>query len=108
MQLFIKLNVNARDDKKCKTCGIKYKGCGCFPGKRSFFNIYKFTNHDINKFILLLSKGVYPYKYMDDWENLIEKNLNMEDIIDEDYRHAKSVCKEFKTRNLGYNNDLYV
>ena len=45
---------------------------------------------------------------MDDWENLIEKNLNMEDIIDEDYRHAKSVCKEFKTRNLGYNNDLHV
>ena len=42
------------------------------------------------------------------WENLIEKNLNMEDIIDEDYRHAKSVCKEFKTRNLGYNNDLHV
>ena len=30
-----------------------------------FANIYEFYNGDINKFILLLRKGVYPYKYMD-------------------------------------------
>ena len=28
-------------------------------------NIYEFCNGDLNKFILLLRKGVYPYKYMD-------------------------------------------
>ena len=28
-----------------------------------------FSNNDINKFILLLQKSVYPYEYMDDWEN---------------------------------------
>ena len=31
-----------------------------------FCNTYKFSNHDSNKFILLLRKGIYPYEYMDD------------------------------------------
>ena len=29
-----------------------------------FANTYEFCNEDINKFILLLRKGVYPYEYM--------------------------------------------
>ena len=28
---------------------------------KRFANIYEFCNEDINKFILLLRKGVYPY-----------------------------------------------
>ena len=32
-----------------------------------FANTYQFCNGDLNKFILLLRKGVYPYKYMDSW-----------------------------------------
>ena len=52
----------------------------------------------------MMQKGVYPYKYMDDWKNLNktplpEKDfysiLNKEDITDADYKHAKSVSKEF-------------
>ena len=27
-------------------------------------------NGDLNKFILLLRKGVYPYGYMDSWQRL--------------------------------------
>ena len=64
-----------------------------------FANIYEFYNGDLNKFILLLRKGVYPYEYMDSWERFNEismpdkeafhSNLNMEDITDVDYRHAK-------------------
>ena len=33
--------------------------------KRTIFNRYKFSNHDNNKFILLLRNGVYPYECMD-------------------------------------------
>ena len=32
----------------------------------------------------------------------------MEDITDEDYVHAKRVCKDFEIKNLGEYHDLYV
>ena len=83
-----------------------------------FANIYEFYNGDLNKFILLLRKGVYPYEYMDNWEQFDETllpnkeafyhNLNMEDITDTDYRHANKVFKELKLKNLGEYHDLYV
>ena len=34
--------------------------------KKRLANTQKFSNHDINKFILLLQKGVYTYEYMND------------------------------------------
>ena len=55
---------------------------------------------------------------MDDWENFNEtslseieyfcSNLNMEDITDAYYPHAKRVCKDFEVKNLGEYHDLYV
>ena len=36
--------------------------------KKKFKNIFKFSNSDVNKFILLLRKAVYPYEYMDAWK----------------------------------------
>ena len=79
---------------------------------------YKFSNNDNHKFTFLLRKGVYPYEYMDDWEKFNETSLpekedfyshsNMEDITDADYAHAKRVCKDFETKNLGEYHDLYV
>ena len=36
---------------------------------------YKLCNGDHNKFVLLLTKGVYPYEYMDSWEKFNETTL---------------------------------
>ena len=57
-------------------------------------------------------------EYIDDWEKfnetpILEKedfylNLNMEDITDADYAHAKRVCKDFEKKNLGKSHHLYV
>ena len=83
-----------------------------------FANIYEFCNGDINKFTLLLRKGVYPYEYMDSWEKFNEtllpdkeafySNLNMEDITDVDRRHVKRVFKSLTNKNLGDYHDFYV
>ena len=121
-------------DKKCEIYGIKYKYCNCFLEytrfkddsteykclccnknyqhkfdeklKERFFDRYKFSNHNNNKFILLFQKGVYPYECMDDWKTFGETwlpeiedfycHLNMEDFTDADYIHAKRVCKILK------------
>ena len=74
-----------------------------------------YPNIDINKFILLLRKGVYPYEYMDSWERFNEtslpdkttfySSLNMEDITDVDHMDAKRVFKEVALRSLN-NKDL--
>ena len=37
-----------------------------------FANIYESCNGDLNKFILLLRKGVYPYEYIDRWQKFDE------------------------------------
>ena len=75
-------------------------------------------NGDLNKFILLLRKGVFPYEYMDSWERFNEtslpdkesfySNLNMEDISDVDYKHAKIVFKYLINKNFGDYHDLYI
>ena len=67
------------------------------PIKR-FANTYEFCNEDINKFIMLLRKGVYPYEYMDSWHRFNEtllpdkkascSKLSLEDITDKDYPDA--------------------
>ena len=78
---------------------------------------YKFCNNDLNKFVTLLRKGVYPYEYMDGWDRFNEtipskesfySNLTMENISETDYRHANNVFKTFKPNNLVDYHDLYV
>ena len=43
--------------------------------KKQFKNTFEFSNNDVNKFILILKKGVYPYEYMDEWEKFNETSL---------------------------------
>ena len=83
-----------------------------------FASKYNFCNGDINKFILLLRKGVYLYEYIDNWKRFDEKllpnkedfygSLHMEEITAVNYRLAKKVYKEFKMNNLGDYHGLYV
>ena len=126
------------DDKNCETCGIKYNYCDCFLEyihfdliddlieykclccnknylhkfdenlRELFFNTYKFSNNDNNKFILFQQKGVYPYEYMNDWQKFNETSLSgkedfyrhliMEYITDANHAHAKRVCKNFEIK----------
>ena len=44
-----------------------------------FYNTYQLCNKDLNKFALLLRKGVYPYEYMDSWNKFNESVLLVED-----------------------------
>ena len=72
---------------------------------RNFLITHQFCNGDLNKFALLLRKGVYPYEYIDSWEKINETSiphkeafyskLNLEDITDEDYGHVKKVWDVF-------------
>ena len=51
---------------------------------KKFPNIYQFCNGNINKFVSLLRKGVYTYKYMDSWERFDETILpNKKDFYSE-------------------------
>ena len=91
---------------RCFTCKKNYEKDFNKELIKRFANTYKFCNKDLNKFILLLRKGVYPYEYMDNWERFdgtllpnretFYSNLNMENITDTDYKHANKVFKEFK------------
>ena len=103
---------------RCFECKKNYKRDFNKELIKRFASIYEFCNEDINKFILSLTKGVYPYEYMDSWERFDEtllltdkkafySSLNIEDIADIDYRHANNVFKKFQLKNLGEYHDLF-
>ena len=101
---------------ECYNCKQRYRKKFNKELIKRFASTYEFCNNDLNKFVLLLRKLVYPYEYT--WEKFSEisspskkdfySNLNMEDISDVDYRHASNVFKVFKLDNLGDYHDLYV
>ena len=103
---------------KCFNCKTYYEKDFNKELIKRFASTYEFCNKDLNKFTLLLRKGVYTYEYMDNWERFNEtslpnkesfcSNLNMENIDDIDYRHGNNVFKRFKLKNLGEYHDLYA
>ena len=85
---------------------------------KRFYNTYNLCDNDINKFNLLLRKGIYSYEYMNSWKRFNEtelpskdklySTLNLEDISDDDYAHAINVLNTFNISNLAEYHDLYV
>ena len=81
-------NLSEINKKKCPTCKGKCEFIGfrnershyrckecrkiCTKSKdrliKKFLRIYKFCMGNLNKFVLLLRKDVYPYEYMDSWK----------------------------------------
>ena len=103
---------------ECIDCKKEYKKRLNKKLIERFSNVYEFCDYDINKFMVLLRKGVYPYEYMDEWDKFNEKklpckesfysNLTMEDISDTDYKHANNVFEKFNLNSLGDYHDLYA
>ena len=106
---------------KCKDCHcfLEYQSvkeqsikCNCLSCNKDY------SNNTINKFILLLRKGISPYEYMDNRQKFNEtslpenkgfySNLNLEDIADADYMHVKRICKDFEIKISGEHHDLYL
>ena len=85
---------------------------------KKFSNTHRFCNNDLNKFVLLLRKGVYPYDYMDSRKRFHKTSLpdkkafysefNLGDITDKDYAHSQKVFERFKLKDLSDYHDLYV
>ena len=101
------------ENNRCEQCKKLIEGL-----IKKFPSIYQFCNGNLNKFVLLLRKGVYPYEDMDSWEKFDEtslpdkkafySNLNLEDIRDQDYAHAQKFWDVFEIRNRSKYQDLYV
>ena len=100
--------MKTKDEKlilRCFSCKKNYEKDFNKELIKRFANTYSFCSKDLNKFILLLRKGVYPYEYMDIRERFDEtslpgkesfySSLNMENIDDIDYRHGNNVFKKF-------------
>ena len=87
--------INAEDVLfKCLNCNKNYNKDFNKELINRFSSTYNFSEGGINKFILLLRKGVYPNEYMNSWERFDEillpskgniySCLNIEDITDID------------------------
>ncbi|GFT77601.1 uncharacterized protein TNCV_757891 [Trichonephila clavipes] len=121
--------VDIKEGKEIKISGIKLRFLDSFRSmassldnlaknvkEREFIETSKyFPKDELN---LVARKGVYPYDYMDSWQQCDETKLprqkifynkmNESDISLEDYKHAKNVWNAFNIKTLGEYSDLYV
>ena len=65
--------MNLINIRTCNFHAIIHYEFHLISSKKKFKNTYNFCNGDIDKFMLLLRKGIYPYKYMDDWSRFDEE-----------------------------------
>ena len=64
-----------------KSCKKDYSSKPDEEFKKRFKNTFEFSNNDISKFIFSLRKGIYPYEYINEWENINEASLPEKDDI---------------------------
>ena len=115
---YISISKKGRLLFECFGCKRRYRRKFDKTLTKKFKNTYNFCNGDIDKFMFLLRKSIYPYEHMDDWSRFDEEQLpdesdfssglNMEEISGFDYRHAEKVFNEFNIKNFGEYHDLYV
>ena len=77
---------------------------------KRFLNTYKISNHDINNFMLLLPKSIYPCGYMGDWVKFDEKSLTDKKdyyshltwniLLMQITRAQKKVCKNLEMKKF--------
>ena len=92
------------ENNRCKECKKLIEGL-----IKKFPSIYQFCNGNLNKFILLLRKGVYPYDETTlPPKEAFHSSLNLEDISNDDYAHAQKVWDVFEIKNLGEYHNLYA
>ena len=71
---------NNRLNYRCKECsGTSPKSVNDLTEK--FPRVHKFCNGDLNKFVLLLRKGVYPYEYMEAEKDLMNLLYHLKKIF---------------------------
>ena len=89
------------ENNSCEECRKLIEGL-----IKNFPSVYQFCKGDLNKFILLLRKGFYPYEDIENWRKFDEtalppkeafySNLDLENIRDEDYVYAQKVWEVFE------------
>ena len=70
--------ISTKNDKlllECFECKKNYSRKFSKKLTKNFKNTRRFCNEDVDKFMLLLRKGVYPYEYLDDWSRFNEEEL---------------------------------
>ena len=102
---------------RCKAC-LWQKGIKLSELVKNVPNTYNLCRGGVEKFPLLLRKGVYSYEYMNKMSKFIEKELttidnfhrklNSSGISIKEYSHAKEVWQFFKIKDMGEYHDLYV
>ena len=108
--------VRAMNEKltfKCIDCEKEYEKEFNKELLERFANTYKFCDNDLNKFIMLLRKRVYPYEYIDEWDKFNEKVLPGKDSFYSNLTLeilAKQIMliQTTYSKNLGEHHDLYV
>ena len=76
---FIELNNNRLNYRRKECNGTSAKSINDLIEK--FPRMYKFCNGNLNKFVMLLRKGVCPYEYMDSWKDLMKLHYKLKEIF---------------------------